>query len=485
MLDTFAKLLQGIDGFIDGIGGIPGVLSAVGVAITSLFGDKVLARIQDVQQSLKVMTGVAKKEADYVVKQTVETLDNQIGLGSEDSANTARIQGLKEQVLLNHQLKNAIDDLAAGKKNLTQQEQEYLSKLIETSGKLNEVTVKAREFEQTSSEAFAKAKASIRDKFRDFAEVNLTDPNSPYQQFEQMMQGKDETFNGEIGNIAKMTNAEEASAEIEKLIDKYHKLGKDAGITSEEIRKLIQTNIDFVRGGEQAKTAAENEAKYLAETKVQIEALKIAKQEGLSIEDARAQAIDNINAQLEKEAMALQNQADAVQKEIDVLLEKESLDENEEKQLEELSNKYDTLTRKIQENAEAKKNNGEVPITPPQSSEPTKDFNTGIFSPEFAKGVQTAFSGLSRLTMGLNSLGAAFDILNNKELEPLERVKKALPSLLMGLPMVVSGFTALGGLIPGVSSAIGIFNAAMMGGATATQAFSSAMLALLQNPATL
>ena len=491
-LNTLEKVLLGIDKFIDGVGGIPGVLSAVGVAITTLFGDKILAGIENAQQSLKVMTGVAKKESDYMVQQTMASLDKLVPFGSEDSADAMRVQSLKDQVNLNYDLKTAINDLAAEQKHLTDNQLEYLNSLISTTQQYGEAAAKAREYQEAALGNLTDSKASIRNSFYDKAEVG----SDSYYTFDKLFNNSDDmNIYDDEGNIERslvgyeelkkqfdevVASGDKTSASAEKLIQKLTEVGKEAGISAEQVRKFLDSSIEAKKANEQAENAIKNYGEQLKQTNLEIAAQKTATAEGISIQEARIAVLDRTEANLKKEQQAIEQENQALREE------QELLDANPQR-FEEINKKLEENTQKLKENANAQKANSDFrkDVSAGAVKTPTENFNTGIFSPAFAKGVQTAFSGLSRLTMGLNSLGAAFDILNNKELEPLERVKKALPSLLMGLPMVVSGFTALGGLIPGVSSAIGIFNAAMMGGATATQAFSSAMLALLQNPATL
>lgn len=511
ILDSLEKVLKGIDLFIDSVGGIPGVLSAVGVVITSLFGDKILSSIEKAQQQLKVMTGVAQKEADYMVQQTMASLDKLVPFGAEDSADAMRVQSLKDQVSLNHNLKTTINDLAAEQKHLTDNQLEYLNSLISTTQQYGEAAAKAREYQEAASVDAAKARSNLRNKLLD---SGIKPAESA--QYGDLLDG---AYQEQIDNIAQMKNAEEASKEIDNLTEDIYEYRDGVKVTAQDVNDFIKTQVELSKRNQQAENAQKNYATQVNRTNLEIAAGKRAVQESITVQEARKKIVEETAEKLEKQGQELEAESQKLTEEkaqleasisererriqalekdaqeaqnlqgnlnqIEDALQKEKSELDKENQaLEKNTKDLEANSKATEENKNAKSKNTELQ-TGSKGDEPTENFNKGIFSPEFAKGVQTVFSGLSRLTMGLNSLSVAFDALNNKELEPLERVKKALPSLLMGLPMVVSGFTTLGSLIPGVSAAIGIFNAAMMGGATATQAFNSAMLALLQNPATL
>ena len=59
--------MQGVDGLIDGLGGIPGVLGAIGTVVMTVFGRQIAEGLRGAQQQLKVFTGTAQAENDAMV----------------------------------------------------------------------------------------------------------------------------------------------------------------------------------------------------------------------------------------------------------------------------------------------------------------------------------------------------------------------------------------------------------------------------------
>ena len=64
MLNGIEKVLSGVDKLIDSLGGLPGILSAVGIVITSVFNNQLVNALQNAQQQFRVFSGTAQAESE-------------------------------------------------------------------------------------------------------------------------------------------------------------------------------------------------------------------------------------------------------------------------------------------------------------------------------------------------------------------------------------------------------------------------------------
>jgi hypothetical protein len=70
----------------------------------------------------------------------------------------------------------------------------------------------------------------------------------------------------------------------------------------------------------------------------------------------------------------------------------------------------------------------------------------------FGTAITGTLQGLSSFAMGLNSIKSAFDTLKDPDMGTFEKFTSLLMSLGMGIPMLISSFSALGGAIQFVTS---------------------------------
>jgi hypothetical protein len=61
VLDTFTDLLEMLDGLIDGLGGLPGVLSVVATALLRAFGPQVANGVNSVVNGIRSITPAGKR----------------------------------------------------------------------------------------------------------------------------------------------------------------------------------------------------------------------------------------------------------------------------------------------------------------------------------------------------------------------------------------------------------------------------------------
>ena len=114
--NVLADLLTGVENVIDGLGGMKGVVSAVGTFLLSLFSHKIQPAIQQLTQNIRVLFQSAQSQASQLVSEMQAKTTIEIKSGNYD---TAQIQQLKNTALLSE----ARARLTVASKNLTEQEQ--------------------------------------------------------------------------------------------------------------------------------------------------------------------------------------------------------------------------------------------------------------------------------------------------------------------------------------------------------------------------
>ena len=417
LLNILEKVLKGIDVFIDSVGGIPGVLSVLGVAITGLFGDKILAGIQNAQQQLKVMTGVAQQEANYITEQTKLALDKLIPFGSEDSAEAMRVQSLKDQVDLNYQLKGAIEELAVGNKHLTESQREHLNSLIETTQQYGEAAAKAKEYQQAASTKLGDTRLDIKALMLDKGDIT----SMGYEHLTSILEHEqgNEAFDAfeksteKIASLQLAGNFEEAEKATSNYLATLSLLTKGSGATADQLKNLIKTTVDLKVCNEQSTNATKNYAAQLNSTKIQIEAEKRAVQENISIQEAQKAVIEENIQKVQENINNLEQKTDQTQEDTDAINENRAALERLNGMLGQINNA------------------------------PTQNFNTGIYSPEFAQNLTNTITTISRVTMAVSSLKSAWDTLQNPDLTGWEKFTRVTTSLGMALPALIPIFSKL------------------------------------------
>ena len=453
MLNGLADILKGVDTLIDSLGGLPGVLSAIGAIAFSAFGEKMIPSIEKAQLQLsKILTPLGGKEtyaemqAQALRKQAVEEAEKmQVGSMADHTV----LDNLKQQIQL-------YDKLANLKKSLTKEEFALYQQLVANTGeyaKQAEAAIKAQQAAQVKandSTSVLKDRIYLKDDLNGYGEEAAIGMLGRFQ---------DQLSNFDTNPIAKMEDELSQSKAIEKLLNKWETFRKQIGATREELRQFIvdQTALAKAIQTQQKATAANEGNSVLIEKQLKYKQLL---SESKTEEEALKEIVEGLTEE-EKEKLGIWQEEKAIQKEI-VDLQKEyneAVENMDNEKVQQITEKFAELGEKLEAAKQKAKESFETSIKTPQ---PTQEDGGGVpevkkpffLEPQFAKDITTAFRGVSQLTMGITSLSTAMNILNDNKLEPMEKLEKALPSLLMGLPMVVTGFTSLASVIPGVTAAV-------------------------------
>ena len=151
--DNFlAKMLQGIDGVIDGLGGLPGVLSLVGAALTKTFSNQIVANIENLAYTLKMKTKAGREEVQARRAEANEALKDKMVTNTDTGTGQAQATAYSTQAKLQQVM---IDNAA----KLNAEEQKHAQLLLDISNAQGQNAIeagKALDIEKSKTEAMKK-----------------------------------------------------------------------------------------------------------------------------------------------------------------------------------------------------------------------------------------------------------------------------------------------------------------------------------------
>ncbi len=138
LTNGFAGLLDGIGKMTELMGGLPGVISLIGVAMFQAFGPQISESINNMWSNFLVGSGVAEQQANNLKQEMLSALDlwNQDITGS-GSAGDLEVQYQKQQIELAHELQQISG-------NITEEEKERLKCYLQMLEAMQAQTVETK-----------------------------------------------------------------------------------------------------------------------------------------------------------------------------------------------------------------------------------------------------------------------------------------------------------------------------------------------------
>ena len=388
-LDSTAAVLRGVDEIIDSMGGLGGVVSALGVIFTKVFEKQMLAGISSVAYNLKQMTKAGKAENEAMRKDAFESWRNS-GALSDTKEGKFQTNAINAQATLQEKLYNAA-------KHLDEETLKRLQHEIDINKQLQEQTVKMgqqadllnEKMSKTGTQTMRKAVAEkiegqddkeVRSVYAKAASNSQKNMKNVYSGLtgatEVWNKDTENSKNKKIKNLRKEQNkaGNEQTVEIlDKLIRKLERGKKSA----EEMNAAI---MEVVQGEDLLNATSEDSAKKFQEDMKDVSGIEA--DDILKMTDAQAEATRE-NAVAEKQFR------------------------NTKKATEELS--------------------------------ATIDKTKTAFS-TFGTSIVNSAQAISSISMGIYSLVGAWNTLKNEDMGFFEKVLSITMSLSMALPMLASGF---------------------------------------------
>lgn len=392
-LNGLEKLLSGIADVTDSLNGLPGILSVLGVVLTKVFSNQLSQSIERMAFNLRSLSGQTQKAAD-------ELRNIALKEASDISFNTGTAAGdlQGEQLKRRLELQNQIREVS---KNMNADQKEQLTNLLQINDAYAQQAILAAEAQDKASDKAQDSRGNIRTAMRKggASETELTDGLNKV------------TNNMQLVNKYGL-NAVDA---IKKIDANFSKAASSSQGFDKEINDIVK-GLNLVGRNTAAKKIEELRDK-----------LNTGKISGAQFK-TELQKIVNVQDMLDDTALI------AAQK-LDILKQKFNLTDA---QCEEYANDLLKL-------AEATRTANNTNDAYAKSYENLKASINGFkgamdnFGTSVVKGVQ----GISQIAMGINSLKAAWDTLNNEDMDFGEKLLSVTMSLTMAIPALIGGYQAL------------------------------------------
>ena len=159
--DTFAELLKGINSFIDGIGGMSGVLTGLGSIILTVFNKQITASLKDLTNNLRMMTKSGQEELITLQKKAQQLLIGQdYGKGEGGKGVKAAYESeARAQLALINNAKKLTEEELAVTNILMQQHQLRVDEQVAISNQVTEL----EKVEKAQIASFDRAKEKLAD----------------------------------------------------------------------------------------------------------------------------------------------------------------------------------------------------------------------------------------------------------------------------------------------------------------------------------
>ena len=508
--NAIGGILEGLDKFIDTIGGLPGVLGVLGTIATTVFKDQIALSIDNAVHNLAKFTGVAQDQAKKAREEMKEQLVALSRPGDASGVQQAEHKLLIENVDLN-------DLLAEKKEKLLETDYEELKALTEITQKYGEYAVLAEKALETAEEEAATTRGALGNKWanqavkksesaadarldatmvlddvdsdidnilnsdsmqiatqgiKEFQDVvnNNAVTDDAINGFEEILttfknQGEiipsvssqlDQALNSQKVAFEKNNKAQKEYADAQERVEKAQKRynniiklgGRGTQSWSDALNELEEAQKNCEKAQKKAQTTGERLQKSQQKVKTAIKGLSKEQMAQIKVSNNAEQVADQIISKLLKEEAIYEDDIDIIRQ---YIKEKLGVVDAENAAAQANENYDDSLNK---------------------TKDAIKNASSNMMT-SFGQGLTTTFQGISQLSMGLSSLGGMFDTLNNTDMSFGEKFLSVATSLGMAIPSLISGLSNLkegfGTVKEGVISGVKAF-AIHIGALTAEEA---------------
>lgn len=180
--DAIAGALDGIDKLIDSIGGLPGVIAALGMIFTKVFKVQMGEGVNNLIFGLQSLVGLTKKSA-VSLKQEAYNRASNMAFDTGTEVGDRQGESLKQTL----DLKKKIYDIS---ENITKEERQQLEGLIEINRAYNEQAIKAAQKKDQASENLQNTRMDLRARIRRNSATGEVEKNlNTFGNVQQQMSG--------------------------------------------------------------------------------------------------------------------------------------------------------------------------------------------------------------------------------------------------------------------------------------------------------
>ena len=394
--DAIAGALDGIDKLIDSIGGLPGVIAALGMIFTKVFKVQMGEGVNNLIFGLQSLVGLTKKSA-VSLKQEAYNRASNMAFDTGTEVGDRQGESLKQTL----DLKKKIYDIS---ENITKEERQQLEGLIEINRAYNEQAIKAAQKKDQASENLQNTRMDLRARIRRNSATGEVEKNlNTFGNVQQQMSGVIKT--GLRGT---------------KALDGLNKTLKKGSSLGKAFEGRINTIQQALIGVDRSE-AAESIGNFVEELK-----------NGTITVD---QFLKKVNNAVTKENLM----ADATSKAATIL--------------------EDDFGKKVKINGEdcqkLAKDMTEVIVTTNKLNTTNKQVagsyekikaaieNYKNATGDLGQKLISMVNGFSSLAMGLTSIKSIFDTLSDEDMSFFDKLLSVSMSLGMGISMTVSGLSTM------------------------------------------
>lgn len=243
--NVITPLLSRTADVIDALGGLKGILAVVALGMNQVYGDKIAQSMRNMAVNLGIITGKEGERARALQAEAVKLVENLDITYSANSAESMRLNILKQEVSLQGEINAKYDELDSYQRSILENEQykldilkqqnlattERIGSLQNSSQELQDsMAVSLHDDDDWQTDAWAEIEA-WNEKYK-----NLT--KAPYKIKVDIEQTSnvDQTFRSIINNLDELAKKQ---ASIKLISEEFINLKNSAGLTDQTMRELI------------------------------------------------------------------------------------------------------------------------------------------------------------------------------------------------------------------------------------------------------
>lgn len=394
--DAIAGALDAIDKLISSIGGLPGVIAALGMIFTKVFKVQMGEGVNNLVFGLQSLVGLTKKSA-VSLKQEAYNRASNMAFDTGTEVGDRQGESLKQTL----DLKKRIYDIS---ENITKEERQQLEGLIEINRAYNEQAIKAAQKKDQASENLQNTRMDLRARIRRNSATGKVEKNlNTFGNVQQQM-------GGIIKTGLRGTKALDG-------LNKALKEGSPLGKAFEGRINTIQQALIKVDRSE----AAESIGNFVEELK-----------NGTITVDQFLKKVNNV---VTKENLM----ADATSKAATIL--EDDFGKKVKINGEECQKLAEDMTEVIVTTDKLKTTNKQVAGSYEKIKAAIENYKNA--TGDLGQKLISMVNGFSSLAMGLASIKSIFDTLSDEDMSFFDKLLSVSMSLGMGISMTVSGLSTM------------------------------------------
>ena len=424
VLDTFTGLFEIIDKMIDGLGGLPGVLSLVGAALTKVFSPQIVSAATGLATTFMSMTSSGRKK---LAQQQQEASGAIYDATKTSGVAGVQNEGMRRQMEMQQSYNRNRDNMSdTTRKSFevrmqaveSQYENLFSSKDYQDAQQLEKDAKKANFTQRKAYESLESVDESIK---KDYIK-RLDDETQNLRQSSAAQQ-----INAKLNVEAEFTdiyseNTAKAEQSLEEMVSRLRSIGVEGEQASEALKNVV---------GENTAQECVEYADKVKKAKEALEELKQAEQSGDQgvIETARGKYNDAVaglseyNTKIEENTKKIEENAKTV-----------LLEDSSNEQL-------------IESNILAGQTLGELYVDMSNVGQSSNDVaermdKAGASVIGFGQKIQAASNFIMSASMAINAFKGMLNVLDNEEMSVGDKLISIFSSLAMVIPMVTAALQA-------------------------------------------